>query len=113
MKYPLSRVRRLVHSSWVDLEGFFNLEEADMGRHRLEAERCLIGVLSVVLNGHPWRLSPFDRPSSTTCRRRCHEWNDSGVLSDVGITLGIHQELKSRLRERGLSPRHGDLEEPP
>ena len=69
------------------------------GRKRYPARACLEGVLYLLYTGIRYVDLPRELgfPSGETCRRRLHEWIDSGVWSQALTLLVSELDQKGRL----------------
>jgi transposase len=65
------------------------------GRPRVDARRCLEGILWVLRSGARWKDLPRSFPSYVTCWRRFAEWSLSGVWDR------IWERLIQQLDEQG------------
>jgi transposase len=65
------------------------------GRPRVDARRCLEGILWVLRSGARWKDLPRSFPSYVTCWRRFVEWSGEGVWDEAW------RRLAQKLDERG------------
>ena len=66
------------------------------GRPRVDARRCVEGVLWILVTGARWKDLPKCFPSPATCWRRFADWSADGVWERAW------RRLLDKLNERGL-----------
>ena len=67
------------------------------GRPPVPIRACVEGVLWILRTGAQWKKLPDHFPSPTTCWRRLHEWQASGLLPEIWGELAGDLELQGGL----------------
>ena len=64
------------------------------GRPPVPPRPCLEGIIWILRTGAQWEELPDRFPSPTTCWRRLHEWQSSGVLREAWSELAwdLHRD---------------------
>ena len=82
-------LKQLTEEQWFLIEDVFAWEPPTRagGRPPIPPRAVLDALLWMLRNGGPWKDLPKSFPSESTCRRRLHEWTESGILAEVWSRL--------------------------
>jgi transposase len=88
---------QLTDEQWLLIADIFPVPVPDPrgGRPRIDARRCLEGILWVLRSGARWKDLPRSFPSYVTCWRRFVEWSKAGVWDQTW------RQLVEQLDRRG------------
>jgi len=80
---------QLTNEQWFLIADLFEHPAASEkgGRPRVDARRCVEGILWVLRSGARWKDLPATFPSPTTCWRRHRQWSASGVWQNAWARL--------------------------
>ena len=81
--------KQLSDEQWFLIEDLFDWQPPTRagGRPPIQPRAVLEALLWMLRNGGPWKDLPKYFPSESTCRRRLHDWTESGLLCEVWSRL--------------------------
>ena len=90
---------QLTDEQWLLISDFFPVPSPDPrgGRPRVDARRCLEGILWVLRSGARWKDLPRSFPSYVTCWRRFVEWWRAGSWDQAWSRLIDQLDRESKV----------------